>query len=66
MDKIKIDRINELYKKQKSVGLSKEEKEEQETLRKEYVNLFKKNLKSTLNTIQIKDEKGNIRSLKKS
>ena len=36
MDSSKIDRINELYHKSQSVGLTEEEKTEQAALKKEY------------------------------
>ena len=37
MDNVKIDRINALAHKAKSVGLTEEEKAEQAELRKEYL-----------------------------
>ena len=37
MDNTKIDRINALYHKSQSVGLTEEEKEEQAALRREYI-----------------------------
>ncbi len=43
-----IDRINFLYHKSKNEGLTKEEKEEQEKLRKEYVEIVKGNFKNQL------------------
>lgn len=61
----KIQRINELAKKQKSIGLSDEEKQEQQILRQDYIKLFRQNLEQTLGTIKVQDEQGNIRSLKK-
>ncbi|QUH31708.1 DUF896 domain-containing protein [Vallitalea guaymasensis] len=64
MEKKKIDRINELYKKNKIEGLTDEEKIEQSLLREEYLNAVRKNFKSTMNTIKLKDEKGNITPLK--
>ncbi|WP_105615925.1 DUF896 domain-containing protein [Vallitalea okinawensis] len=64
MEQKKIDRINELYKKQKAEGLTESEKEEQKTLRQEYIGLIRKNFKSTMNTVKIQDEEGNVRSLK--
>ena len=36
-----IDRINELYKKQKTLGLTDEEKEEQQALRRQYLDAIK-------------------------
>ena len=37
MDAKKIDRINELYHKSQSVGLTEKEKSEQAALRREYL-----------------------------
>lgn len=48
MEQIKIDRINELARKSKSVGLTDEEKEEQRILRAEYVASFKASLVNQL------------------
>lgn len=52
----RIDRINELSKKEKAEGLTDIEKQEQGKLRKEYINLFKKNLKAQLDCIEIVDK----------
>ncbi len=41
MEKIKIDRINELARKQKSEGLTPEELAEQKALREEYIAEFR-------------------------
>ena len=60
-----LDRINELARKQRSVGLSEEEKIEQAQLRKEYIEAFKNSLRSQLDSIVIVDEKGNKKPLKK-
>ena len=55
MDNIKIDRINALAHKQKSVGLTEEEKVEQAKLRREYLDAVKGNLRAHLNNIDIKE-----------
>ena len=60
-----LDRINELAKKQRTVGLTAEEKQEQAMLRKEYIDAFKKSLKSQLDSMVIVDESGNKKPLKK-
>ena len=60
----KIARINELYHKSQKEGLSPQEKEEQERLRKEYVQAFHNNLRSTLNQISIQNPDGSIVNLK--
>ena len=51
MDKSKIDRINELARKQKSEGLTDAEKAEQLALRREYIEAYKKSLVSQLENI---------------
>lgn len=52
LEKNKIDRINELARKDKQEGLSKEEKEERELLRKEYLANFRSHFKSRLENIK--------------
>ena len=54
-----IERINELAKKSREVGLSEEEKIEQKKLRDEYIAAFRGNLKQTLDHTYIMDDKGN-------
>ena len=56
IDQKLIDRINELEKKKKTVGLTEEEMELQKELRKEYLALFKEGLKQQLESIEIVDE----------
>ncbi|MBV4418132.1 DUF896 domain-containing protein [Clostridium tyrobutyricum] len=46
-----IDRINSLYAKSKSVGLTEQEKMEQEKLRKKYLNNVKRNFRAQLDNI---------------
>jgi uncharacterized protein YnzC (UPF0291/DUF896 family) len=51
-----ISRINELYHKSKtSKGLTEEEREEQQRLRKAYIASVRENLNSYLSQIEIKD-----------
>ncbi len=54
-----IQRINELAKKSREVGLTEEEKLEQKKLRDEYIAAFRGNLKQTLDRTYIMDENGN-------
>ena len=61
METAKIERINELYRKSKAEGLTKEEKKEQQILRREYVDAFKRNLRGQLNNISIKEKDGSSR-----
>ena len=49
MDDI-IKRINELYKKSKEEGLDDSEKEEQQILRRRYIDSVKSNFKAQLET----------------
>ena len=63
MDNIKIDRINALAHKQKSVGLTEEEKVEQAKLRREYLDAVKGSLRAHLNNIDIKEKDGSITNL---
>lgn len=60
-----IKRINELYHKAKTPeGLTPEEKEEQAALRKQFVEDFKRNLRGTLDNIDIKEKDGSITHVK--
>lgn len=59
----KIKRINELYHKSKAEGLTEEEKQEQATLRAEYVANVRANLKGNLNSIVIQHEDGSREKL---
>jgi len=63
MDNQKITRINELYHKSKAEGLTDEERREQQILRREYVEDFKRNLRCQLNQISIKEKDGSITNL---
>ena len=65
MRKEDIDRINELARKKKTVGLSASEVEEQQRLRRQYIDEFKENLKSTLDQVYIEREDGTYEKLKK-
>ena len=63
MDDKKIARINELYHKSKAEGLTAEEQKEQQILRREYIDSFKRNLRSQLNNISIQEADGSITDL---
>ena len=63
MKKEDIDRINVLYKKAKSEGLTEEEKKEQDMLRKQFIADFRGNLVAQLNSIDVIDANGNIENL---
>ena len=63
MTELNIDRINELAKKSKTVGLPEAEKEEQQRLRQAYIQAFRRNLRSQLNNIDIQEADGSITNL---
>lgn len=58
MKKEAIERINELARKSKSVGLTEEEKKEQDKLRKEYIKAYRDSLRSQLHSIKVVDQQG--------
>lgn len=53
------DRINFLARKEKTVGLTDEEKKEQAKLRDEFRTIFRKNLEIQLQNTEFTDENGN-------
>ncbi len=58
-----IDRINTLYHKSQAVGLSEEEKKEQQELRREYIAAIRRSLRGNLNQISIREKDGTITDL---
>ena len=65
MDQKKIDRINELSRKSRTPeGLTEEEKQEREVLRREYIESFKRSLVGQLDNTYIVDEHGNKTALR--
>ena len=60
MEVEKIDRINALAHKAKSVGLTEEEKKERELLRKEYIASVRMNLRAQLDNVDVQQEDGTI------
>ena len=65
MDAKKIERINELYHKSKSAGLTEEEKNEQAALRREYLAAIRGSLRNNLNNISIVEKDGSVTDLGK-
>lgn len=65
MDQSTIDRINALYHKAKSAGLTPEEAEEQARLRKEYIAAIRANMRANLNNISIVETDGSVTDLGK-
>lgn len=64
MTEKEIERINELYHKSKSVGLSEEERIEQANLRQMYIQTIRANLRGNLDQISIQEKDGSITRLK--
>jgi len=64
MEKSKLERINELARKAKECPLTEDELAERDLLRKEYIEAFRANLKSTLVNTVIIEPDGTKRSLK--
>ncbi len=58
-----IARINELYHKSKSVGLTKKELEEQKKLRKAYVTAMKANIRAQMNNVDMVNPDGSVTNL---
>ena len=53
VDQKKIDRINELARKNKAEGLTPAEIKERDALRKEYLANFRKNFRARLENIEV-------------
>ena len=63
MNQKRLDRINELARKQKTIGLTDEEKAEQKKLREEYLVDFRKTLRGQLENISFVEVDGSITPL---
>ena len=63
MTEERIQRINELYHKAKTEGLTDDEKQEQQILRREFIDSFRRNLRGQLDNISIKEADGSITNL---
>ena len=64
MNKEQIDRINELARKARFLGLTEAEERERAALRRAYIDSVVGNLKDQLDHTYIVDEQGNKRKLK--
>lgn len=63
MDMKEIERINELYRKQKAGTLTPEEKEEQARLRKEYIQAIRTNLRGQIENTVVEFPDGTQKTL---
>ena len=59
LDPKKIERINELARKKKTVGLTQVEQEEQLLLRQEYLEAFRGGMRNHIEGLKVVDEDGN-------
>jgi len=62
---VRLDRINELAQKAKTVGLTAEEEKERDILRKEYLADFRKKMRSQIEQIEFVEEDGSVTPLKR-
>lgn len=60
MEQTRIERINELYHKSQKEGLTEEEKQEQDRLRKEYIAAVRRNLRGTLENVSFVNPDGSV------
>lgn len=58
LEKAKLDRINELVRKERTDGLTTEEKAEQQSLRDEYITAFRSGMRNQIEGLKIVDEEG--------
>ena len=65
MEKEQIERINELARKKKTVGLTEEELAEQAALRAQYLKEFRANMEATLQAVRVEQEDGTYKPLEK-
>lgn len=59
LDPKKIERINELARKKKTVGLTQVEQDEQMLLRQEYLEAFRGGMRNHIEGLKVVDEEGN-------
>lgn len=64
MDSLNINRINELARKQRTVGLTDEEKAEQAKLRENYIKAIRADIQSSLDNVTMVNKDGSTSSLK--
>ena len=63
MEHEQIERINELARKKKTVGLTQEEQSEQAALRAQYLQEFRVNMEDTLKRVRVEQADGTYRPL---
>lgn len=59
LDHKNIERINELARKKKTIGLTQAEQDEQLLLRQEYLEAFRGGMRNHIEGLKVVDEEGN-------
>ncbi len=65
MEHEKVQRINELARKKRTVGLTEAELAEQQALRAQYLAEFRQNMEETLKAVRVEQADGTYAPLKK-
>lgn len=65
MEHEKIERINELARKKKTIGLTEAELAEQAELRAQYLREFRENMEATLRAVRVEQADGTYKPLEK-
>lgn len=65
MKQEKIERINALARKSRTIGLTEAEKEEQQQLRTQYLRDFRENMEHTLRCVRVQQPDGTVEPLRK-
>ena len=65
MEHEQIERINELARKKKTVGLTEAEVAEQAALRAQYLKEFRENMEATLQSVRVEQADGTYKPLVK-
>ena len=65
MEHEKIERINELARKKKTIGLTEAELAEQAELRAQYLREFRENMEATLKAVRVELADGTYKPLEK-
>lgn len=65
MEHEKIERINELARKKKTIGLTEAELAEQAELRAQYLREFRENMEATLKAVRVEQADGTYKPLEK-
>lgn len=60
-----MQRINELARKKKTVGLTLDEEKEQAALRQQYLRDFREGMKQMLDQVYVQQENGEYKKLRK-